>query len=449
MRTSNIYIPVDTLLYRFESGRVEFKAAWDEKTTGEQVIKTICAFANDFQNLSGGYILIGVAEKNGRALLPPLGLNIEALTQAKNWLINQCKTIEPIYTPIFSEETYEGKHLLVIWCPPSEIRPHYSRKFQEKGAEKTAYIRIDNQTIDVKNKPEYVRQLNDLSARTPFDNRTDYTKTIDVLSDTKVRQHLSAIKSSLISEADTRQIYRNMRISTQVNGHDSPKNVALLCFTQNPEDYFEGARIEATEFPSGQAGDLLEDRVFGKSPIQEQLASALSWLESKIKKITLKFEDQINAKIFYTYPIIALREALVNAIYHRSYDKDVPYPVKIYIYNKRIEIISYPGPYLGFKDAYDNREKKAFVFPARNNRIGEVLKELGFAEARNTGFSKIKASMRDNGSPEPIFDFQEGQLGWFRVIFPIFDELLFLNTINTYNIEDHMQVMLDKLRNPN
>ena len=39
-----------------ESARVEFKASWDENTTGYQILKTLCAYANDFQNLNGGYI---------------------------------------------------------------------------------------------------------------------------------------------------------------------------------------------------------------------------------------------------------------------------------------------------------------------------------------------------------------------------------------------------------
>lgn len=57
-----------------ESPRVEFKASWDEKTTGVQVIRTLCAFANDFQNLNGGYVVDGVAEENCVAVLPPKGL---------------------------------------------------------------------------------------------------------------------------------------------------------------------------------------------------------------------------------------------------------------------------------------------------------------------------------------------------------------------------------------
>ena len=60
-------ISIDDLLSgrSIESVRVEFKASWSPDTTGFQVLKTICAFANDHQNLNGGYVIIGVAESKG------------------------------------------------------------------------------------------------------------------------------------------------------------------------------------------------------------------------------------------------------------------------------------------------------------------------------------------------------------------------------------------------
>jgi predicted HTH transcriptional regulator len=50
--------------------RLEFKAGWNP----EAALHTICAFANDFHNLGGGYIIIGVEEKNGLPVLPPKGI---------------------------------------------------------------------------------------------------------------------------------------------------------------------------------------------------------------------------------------------------------------------------------------------------------------------------------------------------------------------------------------
>jgi ATP-dependent DNA helicase RecG len=54
-----------------ESERIEFKEGWNPLS----VLHTLCAFANDFHNLGGGYILIGIAETNGVPILPPVGLN--------------------------------------------------------------------------------------------------------------------------------------------------------------------------------------------------------------------------------------------------------------------------------------------------------------------------------------------------------------------------------------
>ena len=45
----------------------------------ESVLHTICAFANDFHNLGGGYIVLGVEEQNGRPVLPPTGIDPESV----------------------------------------------------------------------------------------------------------------------------------------------------------------------------------------------------------------------------------------------------------------------------------------------------------------------------------------------------------------------------------
>ena len=51
--SSSLPINLSNLLHGrgVESVRVEFEAAWSPETTGPQVLKTICAFANDHHNL--------------------------------------------------------------------------------------------------------------------------------------------------------------------------------------------------------------------------------------------------------------------------------------------------------------------------------------------------------------------------------------------------------------
>ncbi len=55
---------------RVESERIEFKASWNP----DDIYHSICAFANDFDNIGGGYIVIGVEEKNGIAVRPVRGI---------------------------------------------------------------------------------------------------------------------------------------------------------------------------------------------------------------------------------------------------------------------------------------------------------------------------------------------------------------------------------------
>ena len=44
-----------------EWARIEFKEGWNPTS----IYHSICAFANDFDNIGGGYILVGVEEENG------------------------------------------------------------------------------------------------------------------------------------------------------------------------------------------------------------------------------------------------------------------------------------------------------------------------------------------------------------------------------------------------
>jgi len=44
-----------------EWDRIEFKKGWNP----EEILHTLCAFANDVNNWGGGYIVIGIEEKDG------------------------------------------------------------------------------------------------------------------------------------------------------------------------------------------------------------------------------------------------------------------------------------------------------------------------------------------------------------------------------------------------
>ena len=83
----------------------------------------------------------------------------------------------------------------------------------------------------------------------------------------------------------------------------------------------------------------------------------------------------------------------------------------------RVRITSYPGPVPGISQASLKGEDTPAV-PARNRRIAELLKEVRLAEPRQSGIGKIRREMARNGSPPPVFRFDEERT-YFEVTLPV------------------------------
>ena len=97
-----------------EGERIEYKAGWNP----DAIIRTLCAYANDFENLGGGYVVIGQdCDKQGQPIFPPVGLKENQLDRIQRELLAFCHQIQPTYFPILSLEKFEGQHLIVLWCP--------------------------------------------------------------------------------------------------------------------------------------------------------------------------------------------------------------------------------------------------------------------------------------------------------------------------------------------
>ena len=400
-----------------ESQRVEFKAGWDPKTTGFQVLRTICAFANDLQNLNGGYVVIGVAEQGGRAIFPPPGLTDQAVEAAQKWIRGQCNRLDPPYQPLLSPETVADRRLLVVWAPGSETRPH---RAPARDGSPRYWVRLGTETVDADQRGNLLSSLMEQAARVPWDDRRAMDATIEDLREAKVREFLHDVGSGLLNEPDTGVVYQHMRLTAPVNGHQAPRNVGLLFFSHDPLRWFRGAKIEVVQFTADRAGDVQEERTFSGA-LADQVRDCLGYLENLSTAHLQKQQDRSQVRGWVSYPLPALRETLVNAVYHRSYAADQPEPTKVYLYPGRIEVISYPGPVPGIEASHLALNASTPPVPARNRRIGEFLKELGLAEGRHTGLPKVFQAMAANGSPAPRFQFDE-QRTFFQATLPAHPE---------------------------
>lgn len=408
----------DLLHFRgIEQTRVEFKASWGSEQTAAQVVKTLCAFANDFQNINGGYLVIGVEEQDGRAKLPPAGLDPAQLEEIQKQIRRECKKlIDPEYQPRMSPEIVDERHILVLWAPGSDTRPH-SAPIGNNKKERAFFIRVGAESVAAR-EATYTA-LMQMTAKVPFDDRKATAFALTDIRAVLVREYLHDVRSALVDETEDLEIYRRMRLTAPVNGHEAPRNIALLFFSDDPERAFPGARIEVAQFADDVGGDMIEETVF-RGPLAHQLRRCIDYLRNLTTAHVQKLADRADAKGWVSYPLPALEEVLANAIYHRSYE-GTPEPTKVYLYSDRIEITSYPGPVPGLALEHFQPGARLPPVPARNRRIGEMLKELRLAEQRGTGIPKVHRAMRENGSPQPRFAFDDART-YFQVTLPAHPE---------------------------
>jgi ATP-dependent DNA helicase RecG len=177
--------------------RLELKAGWNPL----DVLHTLCAFANDLHNLGGGYVVIGVAEQDGRPVLPPVGLDPARLDAIQKELLNLGHTaITPPYHPLAVPVERDGRWILVIWAPGGQTRPYRARLSLAKDRPEQAwFIRKGSSTVRARGPDE--AELLGLAATVPFDDRVNQRAHVDDLSRELMTAYLRAVGSDLADEA--------------------------------------------------------------------------------------------------------------------------------------------------------------------------------------------------------------------------------------------------------
>lgn len=413
--TVRLPINIDSLLHRrtIESERVEYKAGWNPQS----VLRTLGAFANDFHNIGGGYVVLGVEEQDGRPVLPPKGLNPNAIDRIQKELLGLGNSaIQPSYHPLTAIHELDGKTILVLYAPGGETRPYRTRvSLSEASREWAYYIRKHNSTVRARGEDE--RELLGLAATVPFDDRYHRSASLDDLSFRLIQQHLQDVGSDLlleVPELSMEALGRRMNIVGGPSEAPLPKNVGLLFFNDSPHVFFPATQIDVVWFPDGPGGDHFEEKEF-RGPLAAILREAVRHIRSNyLKETVVKHPDRPEAERFWNFPIAAIEEALGNAIYHRSYE--VREPVEVRITSDELVVLSYPGADRSVQ-MEDLQQGRAVSRRYRNRRIGELLKGLDLAEGRSTGVPKILRAMSQNGSPLPRFETDDNRT-WFVVRLP-------------------------------
>jgi ATP-dependent DNA helicase RecG len=196
------------------------------------------------------------------------------------------------------------------------------------------------------------------------------------------------------------ELVRSMQIARGPSEYLRPVNAGLLFFNDTPEQFFPYSWIEINIYHD-EIGDSFTEKVF-KGPIHQQLRNALAYIRTSIiEEHVEKIEGQAEAVRFYNYPYSAIEEALANAVYHKNYELREPIEVNVRL--DQFEILSHAGP---MPPLTKNDFKKERIVSRKylNRRVGDFLRELHLTEGKGTGIPKIRKALKNNGSPEPIFE---------------------------------------------
>ncbi len=399
-------INIEDLLnkHKVESNRIEFKKGWNPT----KIYHSICAFANDFDNIGGGYILVGVEEKDGVAVRPVTGIPVEQLDKIQREMVNFNNMMDPFYAPRISVEEVDEVYILVIWAPSGINRPYaVPTDVKSKHNKQYAYY-IRYGTTSIEAKGERLDELREMANRVPFDDRGNPDIQPADISTTLLRDYLVTVNSRLANEDLTGNL---LGILEQMNLLDGPtekrmiKNVAAMMFSDQPTKFFPVSQVEIVTFPEGRENNpnnFIEAPPI-KGPIPYLIKEALNYLRiNVIKEQISKPRNDERSIRFFNYPYQALEEAVVNALYHRDYQ--LREPVEITIEPERISILSHSGPDRSISMAAIKEAKILRSRRYRNRRLGEFLKELDLTEGRATGIPTIQDELRKNGSSKATIE---------------------------------------------
>ena len=389
---------------KIESNRIEFKKGWNP----ESIYHSICAFANDFNDLGGGYILVGIDsdETTGMAIRPVTGVPLEKIDGILKDMVGYNNKFAPYYLPRTSVEEVDGKQVLVIWCPAGINRPYsISENVLAKRSKDYFYIRSGTSSIIAKG--EVLDELRDLAVRVPFDERGNPNIKLEDISIVLLRDYLAKVGSKLEAELYKKPlpaILEQMDLYVGPTERRMLRNVAAMMFSEHPEQIFPYMQIDIAIFPKGRIegpDNFSETTIYGSVP--QLVNGALNHLKNfVIREHVIKQRGVAESLRFFNYPIEALEEAIVNSLYHRDYRQHEP--VEISVEPNGIHILSYPGPDRTISAAAIEAGEMLYSRRYRNRRLGDFLKELDLTEGRSTGIPTIQNELKKNGSPRAIIE---------------------------------------------
>lgn len=379
-----------------ETQTLELKAA--EFGCPKRLYDTLSSFSNQDD---GGTLVFGVDEENN---YNECGVYDPQDIQKK--INEQCLQMEPLIRPLLSVAEKNGKFFVAAEIPGMDIaeRPCY---YQGRGRLKGSYVRVGDSDepmteYEVYSYEAFRKKYQDDVRPVP---RASFAVLDSVLLDNYVERlktekpYLSALPEKIINEL----------MSITRNGEVTLSSILLFC--RYPQVFFPQLCITAVALPGdeigevGSSGERFADNRRIEGNIPEMLDQAIAFVRQNMRTKTIVAADSGRREDRTEYPVIAIREAILNTLVHRDYSIHTEgMPIQILMYPDRIEIKN-PGGIYG-RIRIDQLGK--MQPDTRNPVLVTALEVIGVTENRYSGIPTIRKAMRDAGLKEPVFIDERG-----------------------------------------
>lgn len=381
--------------YQCEMQTVEAKAAYMGCPT--KLYDSLSSFSNQD---GGGVIVFGVDENKNFEVV-----GVYDPQDLMHRVSEQCKQMQPAVRPLFTVGDFDGKVVVSAEIPGVDIsdRPVY---YKGTGRLKGSFIRVGEadepmSDYEIYSYDAYHRRVRD-------DIRIAENADISQMDELQVNKYLTAVKENKpnLSQLNDGEILELMGITK--NG--IPTLAGVMCFSKYPQAIFPQLCITAFVVPGTEIGQTGVDgerfianrRIEGT--IGQMLDESMLFVKRNMNiKTIIDSDGKRNDKS--EYPLKAVREAVLNALMHRDYSIHTEgTPIRIIMYNDRMEIINGGGLY--GKLTID--ELGVVHSDTRNQTLTNILEILNLAENRYSGIPTIRLEMKAANLPAPKFENKRG-----------------------------------------
>lgn len=408
-----------------ECSYIEYKSS--EKQL-DKILKTICAYGNNYYNNDIQYIFIGVEEENNDEnkaipLLPIKGIAEGRLEKCKNAINSLRSFLYPnVAFEVLSNEL-DGVNYLVVIVLRQTGGPFMVAEKAEKdkkiNLKPGRYVRIEADTRLARVDEEYdlLRKFSNFH----YSSIVSSGALIDDLSIDLLREFISKTSSRQISEGmEKKELAKSLELIDKNDPTDRRvKNYAILMFSERPDEFIPYAYTELIIDMFGTKRKM-ESKVF-KGAVWKQYYSALEYINNNfLNELVIRVDGNAENRKVENFTFIALEELLANAIVHNNYENGKP--IQIYISEKQINIVNYNKPLPPIRISDLNERTFFNERDTENPEIRDMFKALGIIESFGTGIGEAKRSMRENGSPDLFYKTFDVNDNVTSVVIPVNEE---------------------------